>query len=105
MLQWISEINNDLINTIKNVAVLIFFVFLLIVIGIYEIRKFYKEQRKPQEEIELEVREIFPSAPVTEDPKIIFGEAVLAEDFNIKISEEEETDDKSYKEPERDFTY
>ena len=104
-LQWISGINNDLINVIKNIAVLIFFVVLLIVIGIYEIRKFYKEQRKPQEEIELEVREIFPSASATEGSNKIFGETVLTEDSYTNISEEEEIYDKSYKEPDRDFTY
>jgi len=105
-IQWISGISlNDIINAIKNIAVLIFFVFLLIVIGIYEIRKFYKEHRKLQEEVELEVKEIFPSAPAIEEPDQIIEGAVEIKDSDTNISEEEDTNDTLNNKSGEDFTY
>ena len=95
----------NMINTIKNIAVLIFFVFLLIVIGIYEIRKFYEEQRKPQEEVELEVKEIFPSAPTTKEPDQIIGEVVEIEHSYTNISDEEDTNDKLNSKSGENYTY
>ncbi|MFX0036435.1 MAG: hypothetical protein ACFE9I_12450 [Candidatus Hermodarchaeota archaeon] len=41
----LSALNNDLINLAKNIAVLTFFIILLLIIGIYEIRKFNRQQR------------------------------------------------------------
>ncbi|MFX1409846.1 MAG: hypothetical protein ACFFA6_05815 [Promethearchaeota archaeon] len=58
---WINalkDIDNDLINLIKNFAVLIFFIALLVILGIYEIKKNVKEQRKIKEEVDEEVKEL-----------------------------------------------
>jgi hypothetical protein len=59
-LPWINELgilNEDLINFAKNAAVLLFFILVLVIIGIYEIRKYHKTQTKPREE-EVEEEEI-----------------------------------------------
>ncbi|MFX1315712.1 MAG: hypothetical protein ACFE9T_07600 [Promethearchaeota archaeon] len=58
---WINalkDIDNDLINLIKNFFVLIFFIALLVIIGIYEIKKNVKEQKKIKEEVYEEVKEL-----------------------------------------------
>ena len=63
----LNDVNvNDLINLIKNVTVLVFFILLLIVIGLYEIIKYNKRLKEPKEE-ELEVG---VEGLISEDPLI-----------------------------------
>ena len=49
--RFLSDLNTDQINYIKNIAVLGFFIILLLVIGIYEIRKYTKLQKGLKEEV------------------------------------------------------
>jgi len=58
---------NDLINLVKNVAVLIFFIALLVVIGIYEINKYAKEQKQLKIEVDLDVKELLAPQPILEE--------------------------------------
>ncbi|MFW9825629.1 MAG: hypothetical protein ACFFE4_21985 [Candidatus Thorarchaeota archaeon] len=55
---WINELtilDDNWINTAKNVAVLLFFIAVLIIIGIYEINKFHRGRKEPgKEELEEE---------------------------------------------------
>ena len=74
-IQWFATIDNDSINLIKNIAVLGFFILLLIIIGIYEIRKYSKDLLKPKEAIEAEVKEIFHPEPIPEESEPIFKES------------------------------
>ncbi|MFX1324567.1 MAG: hypothetical protein ACFE8N_06405 [Promethearchaeota archaeon] len=52
LIQELSTLNNDYINLLKNIAVLIFFIALLIIIGIYEIRKYIKEQKQLRDQLD-----------------------------------------------------
>jgi len=52
---WLSDLaflDNDIINTFKNVAVLGFFIILLAFLGMYEIIKYAKDKKKAKEEID-----------------------------------------------------
>lgn len=62
-LNFLSQVDNDAINFWKNVAVLVFFILLLVIIGIYEIHKYHKERKEPKKEEKEE--EIEPSLPET----------------------------------------
>ena len=89
-IQWFSNIDNRTINHIKNIAVLGFFVILLIIIGIYEIRKYAKEVFEPIEEPEAEVMELTSPQPTLEPPEPIIEESEpVAEE--TETFEEDET--------------
>ncbi|MHA2183516.1 MAG: hypothetical protein ACXAAI_00850 [Promethearchaeota archaeon] len=62
----VSLIERDDINLAKNVAVIAFFILILIVIGIYEIRKYVKNQQIIKEEVEVEVKDLL-SEPIQEE--------------------------------------
>ncbi|MCK4779182.1 MAG: hypothetical protein KAT57_03295 [Candidatus Lokiarchaeota archaeon] len=68
---WLNALStldtNDLINLVKNVAVLIFFIALLVVIGIYEINKYAKEQKQLKVEVDLDVQELLAPQPILEE--------------------------------------
>lgn len=66
-LNTLSTLDNDLINLVKNVAVLIFFIALLVVIGIYEINKYAKEQKQLKVEVDEEVKEFLSPEPIIKD--------------------------------------
>ncbi|MBA7529714.1 hypothetical protein ES705_21912 [subsurface metagenome] len=68
---WLNALStldtNDLINLVKNVAVLIFFIALLVVIGIYEINTYAKEQKQLKIEVDLDVKELLAPQPILEE--------------------------------------
>lgn len=68
---WLNALStldtNDLINLVKNVAVLIFFIALLVVIGIYEINKYAKEQKQLKIEVDLDVKELLAPQQILEE--------------------------------------
>jgi len=66
-IQWFSMLNNDLVNYIRNIAVLIFFVMLLAIIGIYEIRKYSIEKLGLRKEVDREVEKLLSPQPNIED--------------------------------------
>ncbi|MFX1378311.1 MAG: hypothetical protein ACFFA4_04390 [Promethearchaeota archaeon] len=66
--QFLSDLNNDTINYYKNVAVLVFFIILLLVIGIYEIRKYTRQQKELKKEVKYEVKELISPQPTFEQP-------------------------------------
>lgn len=84
---WISFfaiIDNDMVNLIKNIAVLGFFILLLIIIGIYEIRKYSEDLLKPKEVIEAEEAVVFhPEPPLEETEPIIKEPESFAEETEI----------------------
>jgi hypothetical protein len=67
---WLNQLgilNEDLINTLKNYAVLLFFIMILVIIGIYEIHKYHKERKKPIKEDLEEEKEIFLPEPSVQE--------------------------------------
>ncbi|MFX1391111.1 MAG: hypothetical protein ACFE9Z_13685 [Promethearchaeota archaeon] len=89
-IQAFSALNNDTINFWKNVSVLIFFIALLLVIGIYEIRKFNKTQTEIKKEATADVKELLsPESTVTSpiSVKTEMSEGVEPGDWNEKESE------------------
>ena len=98
-IQWFSTIDNRTINHIKNIAVLGFFVLLLIIIGIYEIRKYSKEVLKPLEEPEAEIMEptsyqptVEPPEPIMEEPEPVAEETEIHEEDESLFYEENDID-------------
>ena len=52
----ISFLNDDIINLAKNIVVLAFFIFLLVIIGLWEIRKFNRAEWKGIEDLDIDER-------------------------------------------------
>jgi hypothetical protein len=97
LIQELSTLNNDLINLLKNVAVLIFFLALLIIIGIYEIRKYAKEQKELRDEADGEVEAVLsPQRTIGEETEFIPSET----DNNIGDSEIGENTNENYEDSE-----
>ncbi|MFX1428310.1 MAG: hypothetical protein ACFFBE_17785 [Promethearchaeota archaeon] len=86
----LADLNNNLINLVKNVAVLGFFLLLLIVIGIYEIYKYYKVQEQPREEGGDEIEELQSPQPITDEYDTI------SPFKSADVVEEDEVDEETY---------
>ena len=82
----LSEVDNDVINHIKNIAVLIFFIALLIIIGLYEIHKYHKNRVTEKEEGE-KGKELISTEVSIDEPQAIIEEIDTAEE----VSTQEET--------------
>ncbi|MFX1504438.1 MAG: hypothetical protein ACFFDH_26005 [Promethearchaeota archaeon] len=104
-IQWFTTLDNDLINLIKNIAVLIFFIVLLIVIGMYEIRKYSEAQLMPKEKMEEEPEAMFSSEPTIEKHESIFEPTKTIEEIDTIISREEDVSDKNSNEAEEDVDF
>jgi hypothetical protein len=97
---WINELtilDDNWINTGKNIAVLLFFIAVLIIIGIYEINKYHKERKEPgkeelEEEKEISITEstIYEAQPTSEE------ESMESSNYN---DYQETTDDFSEESP------
>jgi len=77
---WLNVLRNlddDLINTAKNIAVLVFFILVLVIIGVYEIHKYHKERKKPREEGLEEEKEISLPEPSNYEPQPTLEEASI----------------------------
>ncbi|MFX0040596.1 MAG: hypothetical protein ACFFCY_08845 [Promethearchaeota archaeon] len=74
LIQTLSLLNNEIINLAKNIAVLCFFIVLLLVIGIYEVRKFTRQQKELKKEVHEEVKEMITLQPLIEQIKPIIEE-------------------------------
>lgn len=97
----LNEVNmNELINLIKNIAVLGFFILLLIVIGLYEIIKYNKRLKEPKEE-ELEVG---VEGLISEDPLIGEHQPSIEETEEKTGIEEEELSNSSEEAEDTGFT-
>jgi len=99
-LQWLRNIDTTLINNIKNIAVLVFFAILLVIIGIYEIRKYGLAQKELKAEVEVEVKELLSPQPTIKEFKPTTGEHEIIEDEDEFIPEEENFDYKDNMEQE-----
>ena len=100
---WINslkDIDNDFINIIKNVAVLGFFLLLLIIIGLYEIIKYNKRLKEPKEE-ELEVG---VEGLISEDPLIGEHQPSIEETEEKTGIEDEELSNSSEETEDNGFT-
>ncbi|MDX1797485.1 MAG: hypothetical protein R3255_02440 [Candidatus Lokiarchaeia archaeon] len=84
--QFLSDLNTDQINYIKNIAVLGFFIILLLVIGIYEIRKYIKQQKGLKEEVKYDDKAFL-------SPHTLIEEQIPTPIEPLGISEEPETAD------------
>ena len=84
----LSTVDNDLINAIKNIAVLLFFIVLIIIIGIFEINKYHKDRKAPKGEEEKEL-EVFTFEPSLEEVQHITEESESSgSEENIDSSDE-----------------
>lgn len=102
-IQWLSNINNDLINLLKNIAVLAFFILLLIIIGIYEIRKYSLEQKELKEEVEAEVKELLAPQPTFEEPPPVGEKSEIMEVLETDILEDEGDHDETMEDVDTDI--
>jgi hypothetical protein len=108
--QALTVLNNDIINLAKNIAVLAFFIILLLGLGIYEIRKYARKQKELKNEVDYEVKDLISPKPtfeephptfeepqsITEEPHPIIGEPEIKEgDDTLSYQEEDVDDDKN----------
>jgi flagellar biosynthesis/type III secretory pathway M-ring protein FliF/YscJ len=91
---FLSSLNNDTINYWKNVAVLIFFIILLLVIGIYEIRKYTRKQVELRGEADLEADRLISPQPTKNDEEVPFKESETISEESLPITDEIETADR-----------
>ena len=89
-IQAFSALNNDIINLAKNIAVLAFFIVLLLVIGIYEIRKYTRKQKDLKKEVHYEGRELVLTKHLIEVPKPITEESLTTGEEPHPTTEESE---------------
>jgi hypothetical protein len=92
----LSTLNNDLINLLKNIAVLVFFLVLLIIIGIYEINKYAKGQRQLKGKVDKEIDEYLSTQPIEGKDDIIStkeNDNIIEKTEIMKDSEEYNQDD------------
>ncbi|MFW9880721.1 MAG: hypothetical protein ACFFG0_47250 [Candidatus Thorarchaeota archaeon] len=61
----LSALDNDVINLAKNIAVLVFFIVLFLVMGLYEIIKYNRKQKELKKEVT--ERDQIPSVPSVEE--------------------------------------
>jgi len=78
----LSSLDNDAINLVKNIAVLAFFILLLLVISMYEIRKYAREEHKKKEIIDLVTQELTVTNPDLLETKEIHNILYAQGDFN-----------------------
>ncbi len=90
---FLSSLNNDDINFWKNVAVLIFFIILLLVIGIYEIRKYTRKQKELKEEAYLEADKLISPQPIEDEGFMSFDEPQPIDEESRTVSDEFEISD------------
>lgn len=102
-IQWLSNIDNELINLWKNIAVLAFFILLLIIIGIFEIRKYSLEQKELKEEVEVEVKELLAPQPTIEEPTPVVEESEIMEDVETDILEDDGSHDETMEDVDTDI--
>ena len=81
LIKELSTLNNDIINLLKNIGVLIFFLGLLIIIGIYEIKKYANEQKQLKREVDDEVKEFLSPQPILEErDEILMDDTAVGEE-------------------------
>jgi hypothetical protein len=86
----LSEIDNDTINLGKNIAVLLFFLVLILIIGIYEIVKYAKSQKSTIEEVEKDsIESIYPQAMLDERGKVEISADTEKFEDTEKLEDEE----------------
>ena len=78
----LSSLDNDAINLVKNIAVLAFFILLLLVISMYEIRKYAREEHKKKEIIDLLTQELTVTNPDLLETKEVHNILYAQGDFN-----------------------
>ncbi|KKK98839.1 hypothetical protein LCGC14_2638750, partial [marine sediment metagenome] len=92
---WLNELaflDNVFINNVKNIAVLVFFILLLALLGMYEIIKYAKDKKKVRKEIESEGDFTSPKldigelSSIEESPPI--GDAESKEEIGMNNFEE-----------------
>jgi len=91
----LSYLDNDDINLAKNIAVLAFFVLLLIIIGVYEITKYGKQQKQLREEVDEEVKQLFSPEPIMgASEEIELGDKnEMVEDTSLNVNNSKNLDD------------
>lgn len=56
-IQSIAFLNDAIINVLRNIYVIIFFVSILVILGLYEIKKYYSNEKKFMTKIDQEIRQ------------------------------------------------
>ncbi len=105
LIQWFAtNLDNNIINNAKNIAVLGFFVLLLIIIGLYEIMKYSEEKLKPKEE-ENKFEEVLVPESIVKEPEKISEEIKEFETTDTLISNDEKLDDQNNFSVDNDSNY
>ena len=108
LVQWfpnislITYLNSGLVNLIKNLAVLVFFLSTLLILGFYEFSKYFKDQTKLAEKIEEHVspRAAMEFFTPSSDEDLVVPE----EEHDPEKTQENFTDDTPESEDDRDIS-
>jgi len=84
----LSFLNDSILNLFRNIFILFFFILILIVLGLYEARKFYRNEKKFNAELDTKVKDLL-SFEDTITMKNVQSESQIVEKVkDLKISEE-----------------
>ncbi|MFX0060488.1 MAG: hypothetical protein ACFE8J_19505 [Candidatus Heimdallarchaeota archaeon] len=94
----LSFLNESIINLLRNILILFFFILILIVLGLYETRKFYRNEKKFKDKVDKEVKDLlsFEDTIRMKDIQLQSEEINNIETFEDNIVEEREEIEKSY---------
>ena len=84
----LSFLNDSILNLFRNIFILFFFILILIVLGLYEARKFYRNEKQFNAELDTKVKDLL-SFEDTITMKNVQSESQIVEKVkDLKISEE-----------------
>lgn len=107
----LSFLNEAIVNLFRNIVILFFFILLLIVLGLYETRKFYRNEKKFKEKVDKDVKELMSYEEITkvENFQIESKEFNKVEDAGISeekaIEESKQIEQNYLEEKEKDITH
>jgi len=67
--EYIQILNEDVVNFLKNIGVLVCFLFLLVTLGFYQIRKYNLNERKFKDTVDQEVKDLLSPEDFVEQVK------------------------------------
>jgi len=67
--EYITILDEDVVNFLKNIGVLLFFLLLLVTMGFYQIRKYNRNERKFKDTVDQEVKDLLNPEDFVEQVK------------------------------------
>jgi hypothetical protein len=78
----LAFLNESIVNLLRNIFILLFFILILVVLGLYETRKYYRSMKKFEHEVDKEVSEL-----------LSYEDTIKIKDFHFKTMEDNNDED------------